>query len=172
MAIPYLIYYPGGTNLLEYFWALAEDLTHTNCRPVYLGNHQHPSRYTTWLLQTDIPHKEITAFLQAKTKGHFLLIPLEATDVFSQITSVHKAIYDLSTDDIIAATTTASESSIESPDSDAASKAFACSLASAKPLPIDEVLDKLQMVGMAHLNPLELGSLYLASGEREPESTP
>jgi hypothetical protein len=172
MAKPYLIYYPGGSNLLEYFWALAEDITFTNCQPVYLGKRQHPSRYTTWLLQTDIPHKEIAAFLQAKTKGRFLLLPLDAPAVFSQITAVHKAVYGLSTDDIIAATTAASESSIERPNSDAATKAFASSLATANPLPIDEVLDKMQMVGFEHLNPVEQGSLYLASGCGETKSIP
>lgn len=171
MVKPYLIYYSGGSNLLEYFWALSEDMAHTHCWPVYLGKHQHPSRYNTWLLKTDIPHKEIAAFLQAKTEGCFLLLPLEASAVFSQITTVHKAVYDLSTDDILAATSAASVSSIANPNSDAAGKAFACSFAAAKPLPIDEVLDKLQVVGIRHLNPLEQGSLYLASGEGESEST-
>lgn len=163
----YLIHYAGGLNLLESFWALAQDLDTTMCRPLQPANGKRPEQHLTWLLETDIPEARIASHLQVLTKGDFLLLPLHAASVYSGIAAVFKSIYGLSSDDMIAASLIASASSQDTENESLSPKLYARRLALAHPVPMDDVLDKIREVGIRHLNPIERGSLFWLSGEGE-----
>jgi hypothetical protein len=165
MTSTYLIHYAGGLNLLESFWALAENLDTTMCRPLHPTNGKRPEQHLTWLLQTDIPEARVASHLQAMTKGDFLLLPLDATSVYSGIMTVFKSIYGLSSDDIVDASLIASAAKQDTENDSLPPKPYARRLALAHPVPMDDVLDKIREVGIRHLNPIERGSLYWLSGE-------